>query len=207
MYPLVETIRLEDGYFHSLPWHQQRLERAFRRHYPGSAPWDLDVLLTDSTARGCRTAGAAPGLFKARFLYSDRSWDLEIAPYRPRHPQTLRLLDSPPFDSASKYTDRSRLEALYACRHPAEDILILMDGEVKDTFSANIAFFDGTRWLTPANPLLPGTARTRLLAEGRILAAPLRRDDLARMKGWTLLNAMIGFDPARFRPPESLLSV
>jgi 4-amino-4-deoxychorismate lyase len=72
--------------------------------------------------------------------------------------------------------------------------LIIKNELVTDTSIANIAFFDGEKWLTPKKPLLKGTTRARLLENGEIFEADI---DVHTLKNYTqvaLLNAMIDFD-------------
>jgi 4-amino-4-deoxychorismate lyase len=92
-----------------------------------------------------------------------------------------------------KYADRSALEALKAERPDADDVLIVKNGYVTDTTIANIAFFDGERWLTPATPLLEGTTRARLIDEGVLTPAPIRYDAIDHFKSVALFNALQGF--------------
>ena len=58
-----------------------------------------------------------------------------------------------------------------------DDILIIRNGLITDMSYANVAFFDGTQWLTPRIPLLAGTCRERLLETG-----PIREADIADIR-------------------------
>jgi 4-amino-4-deoxychorismate lyase len=89
-----------------------------------------------------------------------------------------------------KFFDRSRLESLYALRGDCDDIIIVKNGLVTDTSMSNLIFLDGARWITPAEPLLAGTCRERLLSEGNITAATIRPKDLDHFIGVKLINAM-----------------
>lgn len=55
---------------------------------------------------------------------------------------------------------------------------------------SNLIFFDGRDWVTPANPLLKGTCRNRLLAEGSITGREIAPGDLVNYLGCKLINAM-----------------
>ena len=54
-------------------------------------------------------------------------------------------------------------------------------------------------WLTPALHcgLLPGIARARLLAKGRLREAVLSRSDLARAQGIAFVNSLRGWLDAK----------
>jgi len=94
---------------------------------------------------------------------------------------------------ALKYADREGLQALFEQREEADDILLIRDQKVLDTSIANIAFFDGTHWLTPREPLLQGTTRARLLDEQKIKEATVTVAMLNSFEYFALMNAMIGF--------------
>jgi 4-amino-4-deoxychorismate lyase len=53
-----------------------------------------------------------------------------------------------------------------------------------------VVFFDGKDWWTPKNPLLEGTCRARLLAQGIIKETALGVEDLKNFKGLKLVNAL-----------------
>jgi 4-amino-4-deoxychorismate lyase len=65
---------------------------------------------------------------------------------------------------------------------------------------SNLVFFDGTRWLTPSTPLLPGTCRERLLSDGKISERRIRQEDLYLYQGVKLINAMRELDEEEFIP-------
>lgn len=206
--PLVETLSLKRGKIENLSWHQARLERAFRELWGvPKAPWDLAPILRKKQEAGDLPFQDGAGQWKVRFLYGRECCRVEVAFYEAFHPQTLQMVEADDLDYSHKYTDRESLKLLHEKRGEADDILILRRGEVTDTFSANICFFDGERWITPARPLLPGTTRERLLAAGILREKVIRRGDLASFSGWTLINAMIGFapgEPGRLRPLSAI---
>jgi len=112
------------------------------------------------------------------------------------------MLHDDTIEYAMKYANRERLDALFAQRGDADDVLIIKNGFVTDTTIANIAFFDGKRWLTPASPLLEGTTRQRLLDEAKIVEEEIRIQDVARFKQVALMNAMVDFAIIPKNPKE-----
>jgi 4-amino-4-deoxychorismate lyase len=143
----------------------------------------------------------AEGLYKCRVRYGPNPEGVEIEPYRPRAIRTLRLLLDNHVNYAYKYEDRRALERLFAQRAGCDDILIVKNGHITDTSYSNIAFFDGRHWVTPERPLLAGTTRARLLAEGALSEAPLRPSDLPAFHAFRLLNAMLDWDD---QPPQPI---
>jgi len=55
-------------------------------------------------------------------------------------------------------------------------------------------FYDGLRWITPAQPLLKGTMRQQLLDAGVIHEDAIRAAQIPLFKKVRLINALLGFD-------------
>ena len=130
-------------------------------------------------------------IYKCRVTYGERTEKVEFEPYQPRPIRTLKLVQADHLDYAHKYADRRAINNLFAQRADADDILMIRDGLLTDTSYANIALYDGTRWFTPARPMLPGTQRARLLRNGILYPADIRPTDLANFQTIRLINAML----------------
>jgi len=137
-----------------------------------------------------------PGLHRCRVDYGNEIDKITFTPYVPRKVNALTLVESEDISYAHKFTDRSAIEQLRK-GVTGDDILIVRRGYITDTSHANVAFYDGSRWVTPASPLLPGTTRERLLDEMRLIAGEIRVKDLARYTKAVLFNAMIEFQEDR----------
>jgi 4-amino-4-deoxychorismate lyase len=180
---LFESICVVDGDFVHLDAHRERMERSRRELYNISEPVDLSALLVPEIS--------ASGVVKCRVVYGPDLLSVDFLPYTPKLVRSLALSVCDDIDYAHKFTDRSRLEELQ-CAHPeADDIIVVRHGLLSDASYANIALFDGTRWVTPARPLLRGTRRERLLREGRISEEDIRVRDLSRITKVSLINAML----------------
>ena len=105
----------------------------------------------------------------------------------------LRAVIDNGIDYEDKTTERSALEALYAQRGDADDVLIVQNGLITDTTVANVACLIGGCWLTPARPLLEGTARARLLAEGKLREADITLTMAMAAEKIAVMNALSGF--------------
>jgi 4-amino-4-deoxychorismate lyase len=180
---LLETVRIENGNARYLSYHEARMKRSIEALSGQSVAFDLSAVIDPP---------ANEGILRCRILYDTAVRRIEYIPYTPRIVRTLALVESD-IDYAFKYADRSALDALKAAHPKADDVLIVKNGCVTDTTIANIAFYDGTRWLTPATPLLEGTTRARLIDEGFLKPATIRPDDIGRYESVALLNAMQGF--------------
>ncbi len=187
MYPLVETIKILDGTPMHLEWHQRRMDYAFHVLFGSNNPMQLkECLLVEEVFTS--------GVVKCRFLYNDKTYKTEFSNYVCREITSLQLVEGNAIDYSHKYTNRKMLTDLLDRRGVADDILIVRDGLITDTSFTNIVFFNGNFWVTPSDPLLEGTCRNRLLAEGVIVQDNIRPDDLSLYTSYRLINAMMDFE-------------
>jgi 4-amino-4-deoxychorismate lyase len=93
-----------------------------------------------------------------------------------------------------KYTDRQILQQLFDQRGDCDDIIIVKNGFVGDSYTANLLFFDGKNWYTPTTPLLKGTKRQFLLDQGVISEKEIREEDIKSYQKVGLINALIDFE-------------
>ncbi len=91
-----------------------------------------------------------------------------------------------------KFANRTELESIYKHRGMAHDVLMVIDGRVADTTMANVAMFDGKRWLTPRKPLLKGTCRARMLRQGLLVEADISEDQIRGAQSVVIMNALRG---------------
>jgi 4-amino-4-deoxychorismate lyase len=183
MLRLVESIKIQDGVICNLDHHQERMDRSLNK-LTGTIN---SLRLKDELAI---PAEFSTGLFKCRVVYRNSIELIEFIPYIRRDIRTLKLIHAD-IDYSCKYEDRSSLNTLFAQRGEYDDILIIKDGLVTDTSSANIAFSDGEAWFTPSKPLLHGTKRSLLIAEKKLIERDITVDDIKNFRHASVLNAMI----------------
>jgi 4-amino-4-deoxychorismate lyase len=197
MFPLVESLKLNDGEIRNLPWHQSRLNRALNERFPGAERIYLYEII-------CIPENFTSGLFKVRVIYGPTVEKIEIEPYTFRTIQSLKIVHHESVDYHLKYTDRQVLQELFAQRGDCDDIIIIKDGCVSDSFAANILLFDGEKWFTPTTPLLKGTKRQFLLDRGIIFEKEIREGDILNFQKVGLVNALIDFDEMPVVPIEKI---
>ena len=183
---LLESIKVHNGRWHNLSYHEERIHRAQQALFGKVTIARLadQLILPEYTQRG---------LYKCRVLYGREIEHTEFLPYHPHPVRTLRRVHCDIIDYAHKYADRSQLNELFSQRGHCDDVLIIKKGLVTDTSYANIVFFDGQRWITPDQPLLRGTQRQHLLDEGHIREAVITEHDLPRFKKFQIINAFYTF--------------
>jgi 4-amino-4-deoxychorismate lyase len=140
---------------------------------------------------------------KCRVEYAAGIERVEFTKYQRRTVNTLTLVECDTIEYAHKYVDRGGIHQLLE-GIVTDDILIVKHGLITDTSFANIVFYDGARWLTPATPLLPGTARARLLHQQTIMTEEIRVNDLRHFTKAAIINAMLDLKDARTIPIEAI---
>ncbi|MBX2946946.1 MAG: aminotransferase class IV [Cyclobacteriaceae bacterium] len=134
------------------------------------------------------------GLFKCRIIYDNRIHSIEFIPYKTKPVSSLKIIRADSIDYAHKFEDRSALHQLYQLREDCDDILIVKNGFLADSYYSNVILYDGADWFTPSTPLLNGTMRQALLKDGKIKEATIHLSDIRLFKKLKLINAMLGLD-------------
>ena len=153
---LLETIKLQDGEYQNLFYHEQRMNRSLKTLCGEIDHFDLEEFLK-------HLEQPAQGLFKCRIVYDEQSKEVEFMPYTPKLVNSLRVIEHDRISYEFKYADRKTLNKLFELRQASDDILIVKRGLVTDSSFANIVFRRGKHWYTPWSALLKGTQRTKLL--------------------------------------------
>ena len=180
----IETIRIEKGRLRNIAYHDRRMNEVRREVWGVDRSVSLETYI-DASPYEERT--------RCRVTYGRDVKSVEFFPYQIRPVHSLQLVRGGQIEYRRKRADRSELNALFACRGEADDVLIVRGGLLTDTSIANIALGDGTGWYTPASPLLEGTQRDCLLDAGMIRPLDIHADDLSRFQKIRLFNAMIDF--------------
>ena len=183
----IETIKCRDGQIFNLPFHQARFSKVQKEWYGLAKTMDLKKIIT--VPSHCQT-----GLFRCRILFSDKIEKIEFLPHTYRKIESLKLINDDLISYQYKSTDRKHLEKLFENRGEFDDILIVNNGFITDSFTANVIFFDGLKWWTPDRPLLAGTQRARLIKEGELSVCKITPDNLYNFQKAGLINALQDFE-------------
>jgi 4-amino-4-deoxychorismate lyase len=197
MSPLFETIRVVGRNPLHLDYHTARFNRSRCELFGCTDTIDLRDVVSIPP-------GLAGTLHRCRVVYAKSVISVDFIPYQRKPIRSLTLVECDTIDYAHKFIDRSAIEAL---RHgvTSDDILIVRDQHITDTSIANVLFHDGVQWVTPSTPLLPGTARARLLQEGAIVQDEIKVRDLRRFTKVAIINAMVDLDEANTISIENIL--
>ena len=184
---LLESIKLVDGEFRNLFYHERRMNRALKFLCGAQEHFDLEDFLKNIDL-------PKHGLYKCRMVYDDNTRDIEFIPYQYRTINSLRVVEHDRISYEFKYADRKMIDRLYELRKVCDDILIVKRGFVTDSSYANIVFKKGKFWYTPWSALLKGTMRANLLERNVILEEEIRIEDIQTFESFKLINAMLEFE-------------
>jgi len=186
----LETICIKNGRVRNIRYHNDRCNRTRAQIYGTSDTIDLRKSITEPTH-------LQSALVKCRITYAQQVIKVEYEPYAIKPIRSLQLVQADEVVYNHKAADRQQLTDLYHQRGQADDIIMVRDGLLTDTYYGNIALWDGKKWHTPAKPMLLGTRRQQLLDQGRIVATSIEVADLAQYQQIAVFNAMIPFGSLR----------
>jgi 4-amino-4-deoxychorismate lyase len=184
---LLESIRLSEGEFQNLFYHERRMNRALKFLCGSSEQFNLEEFLK-------KLDQPKDGLYKCRMVYDDVTKDIEFIPYSFKIINSLRVVEHDRVSYEFKYADRKLIDRLYGLKKDCDDILIVKRGFVTDSSYSNILFRRGKRWFTPWSALLKGTMRSSLLERNIIYEEEIRVEDIKTFESFKLINAMFQFD-------------
>ncbi|MCK9411295.1 MAG: aminotransferase class IV [Prolixibacteraceae bacterium] len=183
MLQLIETICYENGAFHRIPLHEERMNRS-RRHFLGvCAPIFLSQFLkAPENVKGEK--------LRCRITYTDEIENIEYESYIFKKIESLKLVEGSAIDYSFKYKNRDSLNLLLEDRGNQDEILIVRNGYITDTSFTNIVLLQNGYWYTPALPILTGTRRAEYLFQRKIFPRNIRPGELKYYEEARLINSM-----------------
>jgi 4-amino-4-deoxychorismate lyase len=171
-----------------MAYHEARLNKTRTELWGYADPWKLSDLQVPEWVTDAR--------HKLRIAYAREIEEIRWEIHVPRHIRSIKKVYDNEVEYTHKYNDRSPLNALFEQRGDADEILIIKNGMISDSLFCNVAFFDGSKWLTPDTNLLPGTQRAFLLNSGVIEEAAISEKQIVKYSHIRLFNALIDWDHA-----------
>jgi len=126
-------------------------------------------------------------------LYESHIELIEYHHYVPKAIRSLKLIHNDQITYNYKFENRNDLTALYEQKGSFDDILIVRDGLLTDSYYCNIALLKEGIWVTPQTPLLQGTTRAALLEKGILKEANIHVDSIQEFESIRLFNSMLSF--------------
>jgi 4-amino-4-deoxychorismate lyase len=194
---LLETIKCNNGNLENLNFHQDRF--SFAREMNFSMINKINLTKTIQIPEFAKN-----GLYKCRIVYNKNIAKIEFIPHQIREIKTLKLVTDNDISYKYKTEDRKNLKRLYIKRENCDDILIVKNGCLTDSYTANIILFNGSEWHTPDTPLLCGTQREKLIKEKKISICRITVSDLVKYQKIGLINAMQNMEDMPIIPIQKI---
>ncbi len=182
MYRFIESIKLKEGLFCNLEYHQKRVNESLRKYYPGAEINLFQISIPRAFVNG---------LFKTRIVYSDIIHQIDFIPYKIRSINKLQIIESNDVDYSFKYQNRETLDEIFSKRGLCDDVIISKFGMITDTSYSNIVLYDEKNYYTPKNPLLKGTKRQYLIDNHVIKEKEIYVNQIKEYSKIYLINSMI----------------
>lgn len=199
MFQLVEAIRIEDKKLHHIALHNQRFNLARTKLFGLHDAIDLrnHIQIPDNITTN---------RYKCRISTTDGIHiQVGITLYEQRKIESLKLVPVEKIDYAIKSNQRQALDLAFEQRGNCDDIIIVQNECLTDSWAANVILTDGFKWYTPNTPLLKGIQREYLISIGEIVERRISVKDLSFFNGVKLINAMIDFERAPFIKIENII--
>jgi 4-amino-4-deoxychorismate lyase len=177
-----ETLKIENGKILNLEEHNIRLNRTINAIYKKKAEFNLShfIKIPDEKTYRCKV------------IYGKNIQSIDFLPFNKRVFNSFKIIYSN-IDYPYKSVNRAELDNLFMQKELCDDILIVKDGLITDTSIANIAIYDGFKWITPKKPLLRGTQRAKLLKDKLIIEKDIKVKDMKNTVRFAIMNALLGF--------------
>lgn len=184
MSQLIETIKIYKGRVYNIAYHDKRLNRSRYELFDRSDFIKLRPLINIPAKYG-------QGLVKCRVIYDKDIHSISYENYTIQSIDKLQCVYTKDFRYKHKFLNRTDLNKLYQMKSDADDIIIINNNKISDSYYCNLAFYDGTDWITPKDCLLEGTARAKLIESAKIISKSLSYKDIKNFSYVSLFNAMI----------------
>lgn len=182
---LLESILLKNGDFPLLSLHQNRMN---------TSQLSLDISSKlDLTSHLSALNFPIKHSYKCRVLYREKIEKVEFIPYQIKEVNSFQLVKIDQLDYSLKWANRIEIELL----SPSGSVpIFVQDNKITDSSYANLAFYNGEEWHTPASFLLNGIKRQKLLQEGILTETLIRLKDLKNYRQFKQINAMMTWEEA-----------
>ncbi len=184
----LESIKIENSQLKNLVFHQERFDETRKHFFLNSPTIDLANFFKNLPMLDNEK------IYKLRLLYDFSIQSYEIIPYQPKIIRSLKIVHANELAYAHKYAHRTEINHLFEKKELCDDILIVQNNQITDTSYANIAFFDGTKWVTPKNCLLKGTFRKLLFIKKLIYEQNIFKNDIAFYEKAKIFNSMLEWE-------------
>ena len=183
---LIESICIKDQKIQLLDYHNQRANDARYELYKIEKLLDFNNVIDINEAKDA--------IVKCRIVYGLNIKSIEYQAYQLRPINSLKIVNiDERWSYKYKYLNRTKLDSYFSQRGEADDMIMVQNGYVKDSYYGNLAFLKNGIWYTPEQPLLKGTRRASLIENKIVVKAQILEEEIQSYESVRTFNAMIEF--------------
>jgi 4-amino-4-deoxychorismate lyase len=183
MCQLLESIKCQNGLLYNIRAHEMRMNKSVAQLLGVEMKWDLKGVIK-------KVAIPEKGLYKCRIVYSERIESIEFIAYKKKKIKDIALVQDDAMSYPHKLLDRACIEKYSQAFHEQTEIIFIKKNRLTDASYSNLVLFNGTEYHTPTYPLLKGTMRKKLLAEGKIKLKNINTEDMDSYQSIHFINAL-----------------
>ena len=140
----IETLQFKNGSLKNLKFHNRRFNACRKDFYENEEAIDLGKFINTSSLLTGKT-------YRITISYSNTIDKISIIEYKKKIIHSLKIVEADPeFDYSCKFADRSEIEGLLKKKGSCDDIIIIKNKLITDISFANLVFYDGNKYFTPA---------------------------------------------------------
>ncbi len=182
MYRLIETIKVFEKKLYNIEYHNRRFNTSRQLLFDIKEEIKLEEILTVPKKY-------TDEILKCRIVYSDIIHSIEFIPYKRKPIETIQIISDDEIEYKFKYEDRTKINKLLN-NAGSDEIIIVKNNKITDASIYNLVFDDGKNLYTPAEPLLKGTKREKLINEGLLVESEIKPADIMHFKKIHFINAL-----------------
>jgi 4-amino-4-deoxychorismate lyase len=196
MFQFIESIRINEGSVERIDLHQSRVNKTFL-YFGKPVFFQLQELVNADSVK-------ERGVVKCRVKYDLSSiHEITYTDYAVRKIESISFVELSGRKYDFKYAERGWITDMLSTSG-TDEIIMTDQGIIKDASYANLAFFDGSSWYTPLNPLLEGTHRSYLIETKMIYPKEIKIGDLHHYSEVKFINAMMTWEESPTLPTAML---
>lgn len=182
----IESICIENQQIKLLDYHNRRANIARCALYDSPDFLDLGKVIDVSKAKG--------PIVKCRIVFGEKVESINYESYNVKPINSLQVVVvDDKFKYDHKYLDRNQLGYYFSKRGASDDMIMIRNGYVTDSYYGNLAFLKNQIWYTPESPLLEGTKRAFLIENKQIIEKQIAKEEIGSFESVRVFNAMIDF--------------
>lgn len=195
MYPLFETIKIQDCKIQNSDLHLERVFNSRNTIWKVQYTSDFEKIFSEIESM-LNIKYSTEKIYKLKVIYNQSDLKYEINDYSKPIINRIKLIDDDFIDYQYKFTDRNSLESLKITafgemsERSHSEIIIIKNGMATDSSFSNLVFSKDDELITPANFLLRGTKMEKYRREKIILEKPVRATEIMNFDSIHFINAM-----------------